>query len=139
MLPDFSLAHSYIYESKPINAAIYKQRDCHVTKTEVEGAAKLALLHDVGTEKVQHFWTDGIWEDVKHEDIALGRRKVLLALAEMIRASHVAKKDNIVKVRQEEYGLDASLVERDLKDFQQRQVLVEEGDEYDFKVPFFKL
>lgn len=116
-----------------------EQRDCHVTKTEVEHAAKIALSQDMGTEKVQHFWTDGIWEaGVRHEEISLCRRKVLLALAEVIRVSHSTKKADIIKVGQDEYGLDESLVERDLRDFQQRQVLVEQSNEYDFKVPFFK-
>jgi hypothetical protein len=129
--------------SKLICGRLFKmmvsRRDCHVTKVEMEEAIKIAVRQDVGINKVQHFWSDGIFEaEAKHEEISLRRRKILLSLAYAARKQIPIKKELVLTVCREKFGLDEIVVEHELSELTtpRKIVRVVEGS-IDFVVPFF--
>ncbi len=129
--------------TKLICARLFKnmvnRRDSHVTESEVAAATKRALRGDIAANKVQHFWTDGIFESgIRHEETSIRRRKVLLCLADVYRHHGEADRKTIVKEAEETYDLDPVSVEHDLRDFRRRQILIEKEDHYYFKVNLFR-
>lgn len=115
------------------------RRDHFVTKREVvEGAAPLALKH-IGTG-FYHFWEDGIFEPTgdKVEEISIRRRRVLLALASVLREHKKAGKEQVAAQDVIRAELDESALEYELRRLVQRRVLVEDNGLYDCKVPLFR-
>ena len=64
--------------------------------------------------------------------------QVLICLAEVLRQNMEAKLDQIIKVGKASYGMDPYILERELQEFQRRQVLVERDGFYNCKVPLFR-
>jgi len=129
--------------TKLICARLFKnmvnRRDSHVTESEVAEATRRALRYDMASNKVQHFWTDGIFESgIRHEETSIRRRKVLLCLADVYRRHGEADRNTIVTEAQQTYDLDPVSVEHDLRDFRRRQILIEKEGHYYFKVNLFR-
>jgi hypothetical protein len=129
--------------TKLICARLFKmmveRRDSHVTRDEVLQATKRTLQKDIANNKVQHFWSDGIFETgIRLEEVSVRRRKVLLCLADAIRQQGVAEKQSVIKQGAEQYGIDSFTLDSDLREFQRRQILVERDGNYDFKVALFR-
>ncbi len=120
-------------------AMALNKRDCFGTDREVtEEAVPLALRH-IGTG-FYHFWEDGIFEATgdRVEEVSIRRRRVLLALANVLRDHEKASKGDIAAQDVVRVYLDPSAIESELRRFVQRRILVEDGGLYDCKVPFFR-
>jgi len=122
-----------------LSQMMVERRDCHVTRAEIDEATSTAIKRDLASNKVQHFWTDGILQTgIRHEEVSIRRRKVLLCLAETFRRSGVAENAVVVKQGEASYGIDATTFENELRDLQRRRIVVAKDDCYDFKVPLFR-
>lgn len=120
-------------------AAVLRKRDCFVTAREVtEEAVPLALQH-VGTG-FYHFWEDGIFEATgdRVEEVSIRRRRILLALANVLRNRDKASIEDIVAQDVVRADLDQFTLESELRRFVQRGILVEDNGLYDCKVPMFR-
>ena len=116
-----------------------ERRDCHVTRTEIQEATRATLKKDLASNKVQHFWTDGILETgIRYEEVSIPRRKVLLCLAEAFRRYGAAETKVVTKLGETLYGIDASTCETELRDLQRRRIIVARDDGFEFKVPLFR-
>jgi len=94
-------------------------------------------LNTIASNSFIHFWKDGIFEvgDIA-EQTSMNRRKILLALAETYRIYSEVKKDYIIE-QGIKYGLTQDILEKELRDFERRQVLINSNDIYSCKVPLF--
>ena len=120
-------------------ATALAKRDCFVTRREIiEEAIPLALRH-IGTG-FYHFWEDGIFEPTgdRVEEVSIRRRRVLLALARVLRDQEKASKEDISSQDVVRTELDSAAVESELRRFAQRRVLVEDKGLYDCKVSLFR-
>ncbi|MCJ7515149.1 MAG: ATP-binding protein [Dehalococcoidia bacterium] len=116
-----------------------ERRDCHVTRSEIEEAAKQALQHDTAANRFQHFWSDGIFETGSNfEEVSMRRRKVLLCLSEAFRQHGIAEKEDIIDRGIKSFMIEASAIESDLREFERRKVLIAKENCYDCNVPFFR-
>jgi len=115
------------------------RRDCHVTAIEMQEAIDTALRQDMGINKVQHFWSDGIFEvEAKHEEISLRRRKILLSLAFVARDSLPIDKARVFTMCMEKFGIDESVVDQELADLSTTRKIVRiVSNKIEFLVPFF--
>lgn len=115
------------------------RRDCHVTRIEMHEAINAALRQDMGINKVQHFWSDGIFElEAKHESISLRRRKILLSIAFAARESLPIKRTTVIAICMEKFGLDETVVDQELADLATtRKIVRNVGGTIEFMVPFF--
>ena len=121
-------------------AIALNRRDCFVTRREViEEAVPRALQH-IGTG-FYHFWEDGIFEPTgdRVEEISIRRRRVFLALANVLRDHEKASKEDIAAQDVVHIDLDPAAIESELRRFVQRRVLVEDSGLYDCKVPLFRI
>lgn len=113
-----------------------KRRDCHVTKEEVQEAVRFTL-NNTSSNSFEHFWRDDILATGdKAEDVTVGRRRVLLSIADVYRRHGKVQASNIFK---QDYVRDMrpSEVQRELRDLQQRKVIVEKGGCIECQVPLF--
>src|SRR5205807_10665273 len=100
---------------------------------EIEEATKLAARAE-RKERFQHFWLDGIFDTgIRAEATSIARRRVLVALAEIFRQHHRAKKNEIIEQAKKQ-GLSESEIEAVLMDFIRRQVLLVKEDTYQFEL-----
>lgn len=111
-------------------------RDAYVTDQEISAAVRAALL-DMGSTSFQHFWDDGIVEGQRRESKAAQRKKVLLALADVLRRKTPAPVGEILKSA-ENNGMNELTVQRELQEFEQRQILVSSPEGYRCKVRLFE-
>jgi hypothetical protein len=118
-------------------AMMLHRRDCHMTKREVEEAVQLTL-QSLQSNAFQHFWEDGIFESEgsRVEEISMRRRRILIALTNILRKESKASRDDIAA--QDEIYADVDFLDSELRRFVQRRVLVEETGLYDCKVPIFR-
>lgn len=118
---------------------MFNRRDCDVTRIEMHEAINTALRQDMGINKVQHFWSDGIFEiEAKHEAISLRRRKILLSIAFAARDSLPIKKASVVVICRERFGLDENVVDQELADLATtRKIIRNVAGNIEFMVPFF--
>jgi hypothetical protein len=118
--------------------AALRKRDCFVTEREVAEAVPLALRH-IGTG-FYHFWEDGIFEVTgdRVEEVSIRRRRILLALASVLRNRDKASKEDIAAQEVIRADLDQFTLENELRRFVQRGILVEDNGLYDCKVPMFR-
>lgn len=113
------------------------RRDSHITRSEVLDATRMALLRTEINSFI-HFWKDGLIDSGdRFEEITVTRKKVLLALGESLRAHGCASVAMILE-EAKNVGIAGATVERELRDFVRRQILVEDGETYRCKVPFFQ-
>jgi hypothetical protein len=112
------------------------RRDCHVTRAEVDEAAR-QTLRTVGSNSFQHFWEDGIfYSSDQIEQVSMRRRKILVAVGETLRSSPAATRDDVINQAKAD-GIMAATVEYELKDFARRQVLLTDPT-VRCKVPLFE-
>lgn len=118
-------------------AMMLRKRDCYVTGRDVQQAVQSAL-RNIRSNGFQHFWEDGIFESTgnKVEEASVRRRRILIALANVLRNQKKASKEDIAK--QDVVCADADVLEAELRRFAQRRVLMEDSGLYDCKVPFFR-
>jgi hypothetical protein len=115
------------------------RRDCYITDLEVGQAVRLALGEREGRKKdFQHFWVDGIFvTGSKKRGKSIERRKVLIALSDVLEKESPAPKEMVV-----EHPIASGVVGVDshLKEFVRRKVLTGDlvREVYDFKVPLFR-
>ncbi len=115
-----------------------RKRDCFVTRREVLDEAVPRALAHIGTG-FYHFWEDGIFEStgVKVEEVSIRRRRILLALAQVLREKDKAGTEEIL-AQDVVVSTDSYTVENELRRFVQRRVLTEKNGSYDCKVPLFR-
>ncbi|MFX0198989.1 MAG: AAA family ATPase, partial [Candidatus Hodarchaeota archaeon] len=128
------------YFAKLICRSLFKimveRKDSHVTEREMREATDCAL-NSAASNSFQHFWQDGIRETGDQaEEISIDRRKLLLALAETLRQYGSAKKEQIIE-KARHYSLE-SIVEGELREFERRQIITSEGNNYRCKVLLFE-
>jgi hypothetical protein len=118
-----------------LNLSIDK-KDTHITDIEIEKAIKKSLLN-TETQRFSHFWEDGIREDSdKEEEISYKRRSVLLSLASLNKLGKELSQSNIKDYLINEF--EENEIERILKEFVDRKILIENHDIYSFRINFFK-
>ena len=126
-----------IFICRELFILMVERKDCYVTEREAAEATARALKK-IASNGFQHFWEDGIFEVTgdRVEEVSMRRRRVLLAIANVLREKNKASKDDIllqpIVARQKDY------VDADLRRFVERRVLIEEKGLYDCKVPFFR-
>ncbi len=115
------------------------KRDCYVTRTEVDQAARTAIRKRAGKNDFQHFWDDGIVvTGPEAREKSIERRKSLIALSDVLEQQSPAPEPMIAehRIARGIAGLDSHL-----KEFLRRKVTT--GDPvrkvYDFKVPLFQM
>jgi len=103
-----------------------ERRDCHITQAEVKEAATFTIKEKTATNKVDHFWSDGIFEPDNHrkEEISMLRKKILLCFAEAFRKYQLAEENYIIEQGKEAYGIDSHILKTELRTFQRRQVII---------------
>jgi len=126
-----------MFVCKELFAMMVDRRDCHLTKREMKQAVQIAL-QKIRSNGFQHFWEDGVFEFTgdRVEEISIRRRRILIALANVLREKSKASKDDIEA--QDVVYADVDFLESELRRFVQRGVLIQENNLYDCKVPFFR-
>ena len=115
------------------------RRDAHVTLQEVEDAI-LRTLQSIDSNSFAHYWADGIIAVDPDEETALytDRIRLLVAVAEVLHSgSDSIPKDTLVQ-RATEQGCTSATLERLLREFQRRDILVEEKSSYRLRVRLFQ-
>ncbi|OBX21586.1 hypothetical protein A9996_17960 [Gelidibacter algens] len=114
-------------------------RDTHVTEEEAKQATKIARSSsNIGATDFSHFWKDGIKEkEEKEEEISINRRKVLLAIGQLLQASIKTTKEAVID-KSMANGLNIMEAEKTLDEFIQRKIINVNNDEYRFIVKFFE-
>lgn len=114
-----------------------KKRDTHVTEFEMEDAVNELILEN-NTQIFSHFWEDGIKaKEDKKEEISMNRRKVLIAIGEILQKDNKLNKNTAIeKIMQ--HDIEENIIKENLEEFVQRQVLYLEDEEYKFKINIFK-
>jgi hypothetical protein len=144
-------ALNYLYEqtagnpffTKVICQEAFKQaidrHDNYIGKREMIQAVKNALLLSLGSNSFAHFWTDGILgAGAKQEEILLGRRKVLLALADVLRTpGAIASKAELIRMTIDSM-FSTGDIERILEEFEARHILSVEDGQYRCRVKLFE-
>jgi class 3 adenylate cyclase len=140
LLHDMTAGNPYFTKliCQKIFADAIARRDCHITRKEVERAMDAAISGD-GTEQdsvaFQHFWEDGIIEvGEQRAERSIRRRKILIALSDVLGNESATSAKKIIK-HPLVHNMEA--VDSELREFVSRKVLVEQNDEYGFKVPLF--
>ncbi|MGF7151462.1 hypothetical protein FHS96_005128 [Sphingomonas zeicaulis] len=121
-----------------VMARAVRERDSDVTAAEVRSVAADAISR-LESNQFAHMWQDGIHAPVEEREItALKRRRVLAAIGRCFRdnepatlASIYVRRGNARFQEAELAGLLASFVSRD--------VLVEKGGVYDFRLPLLRM
>ena len=115
------------------------KRDNHVTEIEAKLATEMAgHQNNIGATDFSHFWKDGIKEKEKNEEeISINRRKVLLAIGQLLKAGHKATKEAIID-KSIVNGLDEFQAEKTIEEFVQRKIMEVDNDCYHLIVKFFE-
>ncbi len=115
-----------------------RRKDADVTRVEMDQAIGMAV-EAVGINSFQHFWDDGVIAptDEKVAEERAARRRVLLALGEVLRSKQSSTLDNVTE-RVSRFGMGESDVERILAEFEKRKVLVKIESQYECKVRLFQ-
>jgi hypothetical protein len=113
------------------------RKDNHITKMDME-EAKIKAVDNAGEQIFAHFWKDGIRDFiVNEEEVSLNRRKLLIALTIVSilgkELTNINVIDQCVKM-----SLQESVAIATLKEFIDRDVLIDDCGKIDFKVIFFK-
>lgn len=115
----------------------YDRRDAFVSEFEVEEFAHRACSK-AGTHSFAHFWEDGILDTgAKVEEVSIQRRKVLLAISQLMRRNDITSKENLAR-QPDLLSISSVALERELKQFVERGVLVEHNGEYRCRVFMFE-
>jgi hypothetical protein len=111
-------------------------KDASVSRSEVEEAVS-RKLEAVDVNMFHHFWTDGIERGEFVEEISIRRRRILLAIANLLQKE---KACTLATLKEEPLltpiGYDS--IARELKQFVERRVLVRVQDAYKCRVHLFE-
>lgn len=111
-----------------------RQRDCHITHTEVIKAKK-NTSKEIDKNTFQHFWDDGIfYNGERARQKSINRRRILLALADLYNNGRKVRLEDIIS---HPLASQIDSVERELDEFVGRKILEKLSDGYAYKVPFF--
>ncbi|MDH5524736.1 MAG: ATP-binding protein [Desulfobulbaceae bacterium] len=113
-------------------------RDCHVSLSEVVSATNISL-NEISSNSFQHFWEDGIFETKGDltEEISIKRRRILLALASLLRSGVSPSKRLLLDHELlTHYGHDE--ISTELEQFVRRKILIEVNGKYECKIKFFQ-
>ncbi len=139
------LLHNYTagnpYFTKQICEVMYNQavdrRDNYVTESEMSEAIEKSMA-DADTNSFAHFWDDGIETTAEKEEIiSMNRRKVLLAIAELLKKYSVSKKDSIIELAANK-NISEDNAKRILREFIDRKILYEDENKYFFVLKYFE-
>jgi hypothetical protein len=136
----FSESAGHPFFTKMICQAIFARavdrRDSHVTGREV-AAGIYSAMKGVGIQHFHHFWEDGIFEEgPKREEVSVLRRKVLLAIAHVMREKAVVPLGDIY-AHGRQYRLVESQIDQEVKDFVHRRVLHPDPGNHAARLPLF--
>lgn len=113
------------------------RKDNHITKMDME-EAKTKATDNAGEQIFAHFWKDGIRDFiVNEEEVSLNRRKLLIAMTIISSVDRDLTSTNIID-QCVKMSLQESIAITTLKEFVDRDVLIDEGGKIDFKVLFFR-
>ncbi len=114
-------------------------RDSHATEQEAKQATQIARgISNIAATDFSHFWKDGIKEkEEKEEQISINRRKVLLALGQLLEGNVKTTKEAIID-KSMANGLNTLEAEKTLDEFVQRKIVKVVTNEYRFVVKFFE-
>lgn len=115
-----------------------RRQDADVTAVEMDRAIKTAV-NEASINNFQHFWDDGVVAstDERIDQERASRRRVLVALGEILRSKRSSTTENIAE-KASRFGLSETEVQRILGEFEKRMVLVKVNDEYSCKVGLFE-
>ncbi|WP_419211119.1 AAA family ATPase [Maribacter sp. X9] len=116
-----------------------ENRDSHATEEEARQATYIARdSSNIGATDFSHFWKDGIKEkEAKEEEISINRRKVLLALGQLLKQKVKTSKQAVID-KSMANGLNSLEAQKTLEEFIQRKIIKVNADEYRFVVKFFE-
>jgi hypothetical protein len=137
---NFSSGNPYFAKivCKDVMAHAVRERDADITAEEVKQVVH-ATIARLESNQFAHMWQDGIYSPIEgRETVALKRRRTLAALARCLRAGEPATLANIYAQRGAAQCSEGELVSL-LGNFIARDVLLETGGVYDFKLPIFRL
>ena len=118
-----------------LNIAIDK-KDTHITEIEIEEAIDKSL-QKTEIQRFSHFWEDGIREDNdKEEEISYIRRSILLSFANLNQKNKILSSEHIKDDLLNEFN--EYEIEKVLKEFVDRRILIENNNIYVFRIKFFK-
>ena len=119
-------------------ADMKRRRDAYVTSVEMDLAIRIAV-EGAGINHFQHFWDDGVVATTQEriDEERASRRRIMVALGEVIRSQKGSNVDNISK-KASRFGIDETEVLRILTDSEKRKILVKVEDEYACKVRLFE-
>jgi hypothetical protein len=138
----FNITNGNPYFAKIVCAGVFcaavAQRDADVTAIEVKHAIE-SQVSELGANSFAHLWQDGVPKAVDEREPDIFRRmRVLVAFARCLRRRLPSTASNIA-----DHRTSVSLYEAEitavLSDFVRRQVLYEDGREYKFSLPIFRL
>ena len=119
--------------------AMIGRRDAHVAPEDVEDAI-LSTLRQIDSNSFAHYWADGLFtSDAEPQDpIILDRVRFLVSVAELLieGGSHITPEalgDKAVK-----HGCSSESVDRLLREFRSRGILIEESLKYRIRVGLFE-
>lgn len=136
---DYSAGNPYFTKliCQEVIGMMVERRDNHVTDGEVREAVD-RLVPKLSVTSFSHFWEDGILQEGPvREEISRRRRKVLLALARIVRRGRELTSELMVEEARGA-GLDAAQAVAELNGFVRRRLLTEGDGKIEFTVPLFK-
>ena len=115
-----------------------RRQDADVTAVEMDRAIKTAV-NEASINNFQHFWDDGVVAstDERIDQERALRRRVLVALGEVLRSNRSSTTENIAE-KASRFGLSETEVQRMLGEFEKRMVLVQADGQYSCKVGLFE-
>ncbi len=120
----------------PLFQLMVERRDAHVTKREAIEAIELTVQR-IERNSFEHFWVDGIIATgTDRRSFIITRQKVLIAITELIRRGDAVTRSSILS-EGGRWLLSETSLEQELVEFVRREVLVMQGETYQFKVPLF--
>jgi orotate phosphoribosyltransferase-like protein len=121
-----------------VMAKAVRERDADVTAAEVKAVAAEAISR-MESNQFAHMWQDGIHSPAEQREmVALKRRRVLAAIARCYRDGEPATLAGIYAHRGNAHLVEAEIASL-LNSFVARDVLVEDGGRYDFRLPMFRM
>ena len=139
------LLHNYTagnpYFTKQICEVMFNQaverRDNYITEREMQEAIYKSMS-EADTNSFAHFWDDGIETTAEKEEIvSMNRRKVLLAIAELLKKYSVSKKDSIIELTAHR-NISEDITIGILREFVDRKILFTHDNKYLFNLKYFE-
>lgn len=141
VLWDYSAGNPYFLNEicSRLAELMTERRDAHVTAQEVADAI-LATLQSIDSNSFAHYWADGIVAVDAEEEATLytDRIRLLVAVAEVLQLGGGSIPKDTLAERASQHGCTSSAFERLLREFQRRDILIEDNDSYRIRVRLFQ-